>query len=187
MAIGTGTDVAIESSDITLISGALGGLVTAVDLSRATMRNIHQNLAFAFLYNGLGIPIAAGVLYPALGLTLSPMIAAGAMALSSLSVVANANRLRGFQPRVLPETVQVPNTNPVVEVGGEPSTDDIDTGTAASPTPDEAVDPVCGMTIDPSSSAESVPHDGHTYHFCSEHCASSFRAEPTKYTTSVRP
>ena len=96
-AIGTGTDVAIEASDITLISGALSGLVTAIDLSRATMRNIRENLAFAFVYNGVGIPIAAGVLYPVFGLTLSPMIAAGAMALSSLSVVANANRLRRFK------------------------------------------------------------------------------------------
>ena len=96
-AIGTGTDVAIEASDITLISGALSGLVTAIDLSRATMRNIRENLAFAFVYNGVGIPIAAGVLYPVFGLTLSPMIAAAAMALSSLSVVANANRLRRFK------------------------------------------------------------------------------------------
>ena len=96
-AIGTGTDVAIEASDITLISGALSGLVTAIDLSRATMRNIRENLVFAFVYNGVGIPIAAGVLYPVFGLTLSPMIAAAAMALSSLSVVANANRLRRFK------------------------------------------------------------------------------------------
>ncbi len=97
-AIGTGTDVAIESSDITLISGALTGLVTAVDLSRATMRNIRQNLVFAFVYNGLGIPVAAGVLYPSLGIRLSPIIAAAAMALSSLSVVANANRLHHWAP-----------------------------------------------------------------------------------------
>jgi len=102
MAIGTGTDVAIESSDITLISGALSGLVTAIDLSRATMGNIRQNLVFAFIYNGLGIPIAAGLLYPVLGVTLSPMIAAAAMALSSLSVVTNATRLRGFKAPDLP-------------------------------------------------------------------------------------
>ncbi|MFQ6171311.1 heavy metal translocating P-type ATPase [Oryzobacter sp. R7] len=105
-AIGTGTDVAIESSDITLISGALSGVVTAIDLSRATMRNIRQNLAFAFVYNGLGIPVAAGALYPLLGLRLSPVIAAAAMALSSLSVVANANRLRRF--RVVPPGVPRP-------------------------------------------------------------------------------
>jgi Cu+-exporting ATPase len=94
IAIGTGTDVAIESSDITLISGELKGVVTAITLSRATMRNIRQNLVFAFAYNSVGIPIAAGVLYPAFGLLLNPMIAAAAMALSSLSVVSNANRLR---------------------------------------------------------------------------------------------
>jgi Cu+-exporting ATPase len=98
IAIGTGTDIAIESSDITLISGELGGLVTAYDLSKATMRNIVQNLWFAFGYNGLGIPVAAGVLYPFAGLLLNPMIAGAAMAFSSLSVVINANRLRGFHP-----------------------------------------------------------------------------------------
>ncbi|MEU7004351.1 heavy metal translocating P-type ATPase [Nonomuraea sp. NPDC046570] len=95
-AIGTGTDVAIEASDITLVSGALGGVVTAVRLSRTTMRNIRQNLFLAFVYNVVGIPIAAGVLYPLLGFTLHPIIAAAAMALSSLSVVGNASRLRGF-------------------------------------------------------------------------------------------
>ncbi|MFI9811737.1 heavy metal translocating P-type ATPase [Saccharothrix variisporea] len=93
LAIGTGTDVAIESADITLVSGSLNGVVTAIRLSRATMRNIRQNLFFALIYNAIGIPVAAGVLYPFLGVRLSPMLAA-AMALSSLSVVANANRLR---------------------------------------------------------------------------------------------
>jgi Cu+-exporting ATPase len=98
IAIGTGTDVAIEAADVTLVSGDLGGVVDALDLSRATMRNIRQNLGFAFGYNLIGIPIAAGVLYPAFGLQLSPMIAAAAMALSSLSVVTNANRLRSWRP-----------------------------------------------------------------------------------------
>ena len=98
LAIGTGTDVAIESADITLMSGALHGVVTAVALSKATMRNIRQNLFFALAYNGVGIPVAAGALYPLLGWRLSPMLAAAAMALSSLSVVGNANRLRRFRP-----------------------------------------------------------------------------------------
>ena len=98
-AIGTGTDVAIEASDMTLISGALKGVVTAITLSRATMRNIRQNLFLAFVYNAVGIPIAAGVLYPFLGLRLSPMIAAAAMAASSLSVVLNSNRLRRWSPK----------------------------------------------------------------------------------------
>jgi Cu+-exporting ATPase len=97
IAIGTGTDVAIEASDITLVSGELRGAVTAITLSRATMRNIRQNLFFAFAYNTAGIPIAAGILYPVLDLQLSPVIAAAAMAMSSLSVVLNANRLRGWR------------------------------------------------------------------------------------------
>ena len=97
-AIGTGTDIAIEASDITLVSGSLTALVTAIQLSHATMRNIRQNLFLAFAYNTIGIPIAAGVLYPFFGVRLSPMIAGAAMAASSLSVVMNANRLRRFAP-----------------------------------------------------------------------------------------
>ena len=93
IAMGSGTDVAIESAGITLLRGDLMGLVEARQLSRATMRNIRQNLAFAFLYNAAGIPVAAGVLYPVFGILLSPMIAAAAMALSSLSVIGNALRL----------------------------------------------------------------------------------------------
>jgi len=93
IAMGTGTDVAIESAGITLLKGDLTGIVRARTLSRAVMRNIRQNLALAFVYNALGVPVAAGVLYPVLGLTLSPMIAAAAMALSSVSVITNALRL----------------------------------------------------------------------------------------------
>jgi len=95
--MGTGTEVAIQSAGITLVKGDLAGIVRARALSRATMRNIRQNLVFAFAYNALGIPVAAGVLYPAFGLMLSPIIAALAMALSSVSVIGNALRLRSVR------------------------------------------------------------------------------------------
>lgn len=96
-AVSSGTDVAVEAADITLMSGSIQGVVTAIGLSRATMKNIKKNLFFALIYNGVGIPIAAGVFYPLSGLRLNPMIAAAAMALSSLSVVLNANRLRSWK------------------------------------------------------------------------------------------
>jgi Cu+-exporting ATPase len=94
VAMGTGSDVALESAAVTLVKGDLRGLVRARRLSRATLRNIRQNLFFAFAYNALGVPVAAGVLYPFFGLLLSPMIAAAAMSLSSVSVIGNALRLR---------------------------------------------------------------------------------------------
>jgi Cu+-exporting ATPase len=98
IAIGTGTDVAIESSDITLVLDNLGGVVAAIELSRRTLRTIKQNLFFSFIYNVLGIPIAAGVLYPFFGILLDPMYAAAAMSFSSVSVVSNSLRLRGWRP-----------------------------------------------------------------------------------------
>jgi Cu+-exporting ATPase len=94
IAMGTGTDVAIESADVVLVKGDLRGIVRARRLSRGTMRNIRQNLFFAFVYNTLGVPVAAGILYPFLGLLLSPMIASAAMTVSSVSVIVNALRLR---------------------------------------------------------------------------------------------
>ena len=94
IAMGTGTDVAMESAGVTLVKGDLRGIVRARALSRATMSNIKQNLFFAFVYNSLGVPIAAGILYPFFGLLLSPMIAAAAMSFSSVSVITNALRLR---------------------------------------------------------------------------------------------
>jgi len=94
IAMGTGTDVALESAGITLLKGDLEGILRARKLSQATMRNIRQNLFFAFVYNSIGVPIAAGVLYPVLGWLLSPILAAAAMSFSSVSVIANSLRLR---------------------------------------------------------------------------------------------
>jgi Cu+-exporting ATPase len=94
IAMGTGADVAISSAQVTLVKGDLRGIAAARRISRSTVENMRQNLGFAFLYNALGVPVAAGVLYPAFGLLLSPMIAALAMSLSSVSVVGNSLRLR---------------------------------------------------------------------------------------------
>jgi Cu+-exporting ATPase len=97
IAMGHGTDIAMQSARVVLVKGDLRGIVKARKLSRATMANIRQNLFFAFVYNALGVPVAAGVLYPALGLLLSPMIASAAMSVSSVSVIGNALRLRGVK------------------------------------------------------------------------------------------
>jgi len=185
LAIGTGTDVAIEAADITLISGSLAGVATAIGLSRATMRNIRQNLFFALVYNTVGIPIAAGLLYPFFGIRLSPIIAAAAMALSSLSVVTNANRLRRWRPAPLPETAPAPVT-PQVQLGTDTQDDTAHTTPSeASMTTSTVVDPVCGMTISPDTAAERREVDATTYYFCSAHCAASFDADPARYTTTA--
>jgi len=174
VAIGTGTDVAIEAADITLISGDLRGVVLALSLSQATMRNIRQNLFFAFIYNSIGIPIAAGILYPFFGIVLNPMIAAAAMAASSLSVVSNANRLRGF-------------TAPVVAGGAQPVTGAVRVEVAErerikkEETMATVKDPVCGMEIDPATAAGSEEYEGTRYYFCSQSCHDRFMAEPEKY------
>jgi len=167
LAIGTGTDVAIESADITLISGSLAGVVTAIELSRATMRNIRQNLFFALAYNAIGIPLAAGVLYPLLGIRLSPIIAAAAMAASSLSVVTNANRLRRYHPTPLPPAGQF-RIEPHVPTPA-------DDGTGAEPSLGTMVtDPVCGMAVDPAIAPERRVTSSGTAWFCSAHCAATF-------------
>ena len=193
MAIGTGTDVAIESADVTLVSGDLNAAVKAIDLSAATMRNIHQNLWFAFGYNGLGIPIAAGLLYPFTGLLLNPMIAGAAMAFSSLSVVLNANRLRRTPLRARPVKGATPidmdaltadinisdhqehNQEKGHEMGLFHRHDDNQQNQSAKVT-----DPVCGMTIDPDTAAAKRDYQGNTYYFCSQNCADTFDKDPEK-------
>jgi P-type Cu+ transporter len=160
IAIGTGTDVAIEAADVTLISGQLSGLVTAIALSKATMRNIRQNLGFAFGYNTLGIPLAAGVLYPVFAWRLNPMIAAAAMAASSLSVVTNANRLRRFHPPTDNGSAPSQSTPATVEVRRTET------------------DPVCGMTVAPSATTPTFERDGRTWWFCSTGCRDAFATDP---------
>ena len=203
LAIGTGTDVAIEAADITLISGSLAGVVTAIGLSRATLRNIRQNLFFALAYNGIGIPIAAGVLYPAFGIRLSPIIAAAAMAASSLSVVGNANRLRRYHPSPLPDA-EVADVQPQVQTGsaqgrgtaarsgtqpghgaaaqGGPGHAYAGTGNGGGAAGGAAVtDPVCGMQVDPTTAAAHRDTGSGTVYFCSAGCATAFDAQPRRY------
>jgi Cu+-exporting ATPase len=189
LAIGTGTDVAIEAADITLISGSLTGVATAIDLSRATMRNIRQNLFFALAYNAIGIPIAAGLLYPLVGLRLSPMIAAAAMALSSLSVVTNANRLRAWQPTPPPHDCRPVPVTPQVRLGSD--SDDANeighhcAGHHPQTPPLIVTDPVCGMSIEPDQAAGTRSIDEVTYHFCSPDCAARFDADPDRYRVTL--
>ncbi|WP_234531943.1 heavy metal translocating P-type ATPase [Streptomyces shenzhenensis] len=189
LAIGTGTDVAIEAADITLISGSLGGVVTAIRLSRATMRNIRQNLFFALVYNAVGVPLAAGALYPLWGIRLSPIIAAAAMALSSLSVVTNASRLRRWHSQPLPEARPGPD-RPRAESAADRAPAG-DTPTPARPEHHPAwqgeddgtvTDPVCGMRVDRKTAAEHRHTENGTYSFCSAHCAATFDADPDPYT-----
>jgi len=165
-----------------LISGSLAGVVTAISLSRATMRNIRQNLAFALAYNGIGIPVAAGILYPLLGIRLSPVIAAAAMALSSLSVVGNANRLRRYHPAPLPQPGQV-HAEPQVETPGTRA----GAGQAGIA---PRTDPVCGMTVDPGTAPARRGTGPDAAYFCSAGCAAAFDADPGRYAvpgTSLPP
>jgi Cu+-exporting ATPase len=181
LAIGTGTDVAIEAADITLISGSLAGVPTAIGLSRATMRNIRQNLFFALIYNAVGIPIAAGLLYPLFGIRLSPIIAAAAMALSSLSVVGNANRLRAWRPAPLPAAGPAPIEPHVETSTPQPVTAHQHMHHAAD-TDAAHTDPVCGMHVDPHTAGARRDTDHGTVYFCSTQCAAAFDANPQRHT-----
>ena len=144
--------MAIEVADVTLMRGDLRGVVTAVELSRRTIRIIKENLAWAFGYNIVLVPVAAGVLYPLWGVLLSPILAGLAMALSSVSVVANSLRLKRFHV-TLPEK-------------GEDAM---------------AKDPVCGMDVDPKKAAAQSNHKGQRIYFCAVGCKQSFDANPEQY------
>ncbi len=155
IAMGSGTDVAIEAADVTLMRGDLRGVVTAIELSRRTIRIIKENLGWAFGYNIVLIPVAAGLLYPFSGILLSPILAGLAMALSSVSVVANSLRLKRFSPTVF-------------QGGG----------------PDMATDPVCKMDVDPKKAAAQSTFKGQTIYFCAVGCKEKFDADPGKYIKS---
>jgi Cu+-exporting ATPase len=135
------------------------------------MRNIRQNLVFALAYNSIGIPVAAGILYPLAGIRLSPILAAAAMALSSLSVVGNANRLRRYHPAPLPPADHV-HAEPQVETPGSRAGAD-QAGVAP------VTDPVCGMTVDPATAPEHRGTGPGTVYFCSAGCAAAFDADPS--------
>ena len=162
IAMGSGTDVAIEAADVTLVRGDLRGVVGAIDLSRRTISVIKQNLVWAFGYNVVLIPVAAGVLYPLWGVLLSPILAGAAMAFSSVSVVTNSLRLKRWKDEASADTTTVESLG---GAGGSSM----------------AIDPVCKMTVEPARAAAQSTYRGQTYYFCAVSCKQAFDKEPEKY------
>jgi Cu+-exporting ATPase len=184
IAMGSGTDVAMEAADITLMRGDLRGVVTAIQLSRRTIRIIKENLGWAFGYNVSLIPVAAGVLYPPWGILLSPILAGAAMAFSSVSVVTNSLRLKRFVPLRAGYPRRRPGTH-ARGMGGGPIAGP-SAARSADGKPEEevvrmAVDPICKMQVDPAKAAGSSTYKGQTYYFCALSCKETFDKNPERY------